>query len=175
MGKMDDSNFVNKKWFALYTKPRHEFKAEMQLSESRIENYLPTITTVKQWSDRKKKVTEPLFRGYIFIYADETERIAALEKNAVIKTIRFDGKPAVIPDWQIESLKKMLNTNAEIFISDRLEIGTRIKVTNGPFAGITGVVFKNENNDQLLAVSIELLNRSVIVHLPSSEVVKAEN
>ncbi len=174
MVKMDD-NTENKKWFALYTKPRHEFKAGMQLSGHYIEYYLPTITKIKQWSDRKKKVTEPLFRGYIFIKADESERLIAVEQNAIVKTIFFDGKPAVIPDWQIESLKKMLDSNAEIFISDRLEIGARIKVINGPFAGVTGVVFKDENNDQMLAVTIDLINRSVVVHLPSTDIVKAEN
>jgi transcription antitermination factor NusG len=64
-----------KYWFVLYTKPRHEFKAEEQIKSLNIEVYLPTTTVVKQWSDRKKKVTEPLFKSYIFIYADEKERL----------------------------------------------------------------------------------------------------
>ena len=59
-----------KKWFALYTRPRHEFKALEQIKELEVETYLPTITVIKQWSDRKKKITEPLFRSYIFIFAN---------------------------------------------------------------------------------------------------------
>jgi len=58
-------NSIDKFWFALYTKPRNEFKAEQQLIAAGITNYLPTVTLLKQWSDRKKKVTEPLLRGYI--------------------------------------------------------------------------------------------------------------
>ena len=68
-------NSKDKYWFALYTKPRNEFKAEQQLTAAEIINYLPTLTLVKKWSDRKNKVTEPLLRGYIFIYANEEERL----------------------------------------------------------------------------------------------------
>lgn len=171
---MDELSIENKKWFALYTKPRQEFKAATELRDYYIEYFLPTINVVKQWSDRKKKVEEPLFRGYVFIKADKTERLQAVELKSIVKTIFFDGKPAVIPEWQIESMKKMLNSNAEIFLSDKLEIGTRIKVNEGPFAGVEGVVFNNDNNEQMLAVAIEMINRSVIVHLPSSDVAKVK-
>ena len=83
-----------KNWFALYTKPRHEFKALEQLKEIEIETYLPTITVTKQWSDRKKKVIEPLFKSYIFIYSDESKRNNALTREAIIITIYFNGKPS---------------------------------------------------------------------------------
>jgi len=57
----------NKKWFALYTKPKAEFKAKQELSDMKIENYLPYQTVIKQWSDRKKQIKELLFTSYIFI------------------------------------------------------------------------------------------------------------
>lgn len=66
---MDSS--TKKNWFALYTKPKHEFKAEIKLNAEGIETYLPKISKIKQWSDRKKKIIEPVLRGYIFIYANE--------------------------------------------------------------------------------------------------------
>ena len=76
----------NKKWFALYTKSKHEFKAAAQLNECEIEYYLPTVVRIKQWSDRKKKVTEPLFSGYIFLHGSEKERLIALEQYAIVRT-----------------------------------------------------------------------------------------
>ncbi|MEJ2505376.1 MAG: transcription termination/antitermination NusG family protein [Ignavibacteriaceae bacterium] len=85
---------MEKSWLALYTKPRSEFKAEEQLISSGIQTYLPTITKLKQWSDRKKKIAEPLFRGYIFIYADEQERLTSVEKPAIVKS--YDQK-RIIP------------------------------------------------------------------------------
>ena len=160
-----------KNWFALYTKPRHEFKAQIHLESKEIENYLPTITKTKRWSDRNKKITEPLFKGYVFIYVDERERLLALQNPAIVKTITFNGKPAVIPDWQIENLKIMLAENPEVFVSDKIELGTKVKITSGPFADVVGVV-KEHNNDTWLAVSIDLLQRSILVRLSKESVIR---
>ena len=55
------------KWYVLYTKPRHEIKALERLAQNGFEVYCPMKTTLKQWSDRKKKVSEPLLPSYIFI------------------------------------------------------------------------------------------------------------
>ena len=73
-----NTKFMNSKppkyWYVLYTKPRHEFKAEAQINSLNIESYLPTNTVIKQWSDRKKKITEPLFKSYIFRKFKRTRR-----------------------------------------------------------------------------------------------------
>src|ERR1035437_10666125 len=137
---MDSFSITVKKWYALYTRPRHEFKAEVQLNSVSVENYLPTFTTLKKWSDRKKKVTSPLFRGYIFIHSNEKERFLAVEQKAIVRTICFNGKPSAIPDWQIESLKKMLTEPFDIIISDKIETGTKVKIIDGPFRDVIGVV-----------------------------------
>ncbi len=160
-----------KKWFALYTKPRHEFKAEMEISAFDIENYLPKITRLKQWSDRKKKVTEPLIRGYIFIKADEKERYQSLQAKAVLNCVAFKGKPASIPEFQIENLRKMIEGESELFISNQIQVGTKVKVASGPFEGVEGVVY-NADNYKMLAITIDLLNRSVSVRLPAQSVIK---
>ena len=111
---------INKNWFALYSKPRSEFKAEEQLNAEGIENYLPTYRTIRQWSDRKKKVTLPLLPGYIFIFATEKERLISLEQYSIVRTLTFKGVPAIIPDWQIENLRKMLDEEPEVSVVDKL-------------------------------------------------------
>ena len=113
-----------KYWYVLYTKPRHEFKAEAQINSLNIESYLPTNTVIKQWSDRKKKITEPLFKSYIFIHADEKERLQSLEQNAVVSAVSFKGKPARVPDVQIENLKKLLAGKTEVEVSNKIDINT---------------------------------------------------
>lgn len=163
---------IDKNWYALYTKPRSEYKALSDLREKDIETYLPEITTVKQWSDRKKKVTEPLFRGYIFIFADEKERYSSLQSSSIVKTICFAGKPAIIPEEQIENLRRFLENKPKAFVADLIEVGNKVKIMSGPFAGVEGTVFKNENQENMLCVSIDLLKRSVVVKLPVSSVVK---
>lgn len=166
-----ERGIVLKHWFALYTKPRHEFKAALQLESILIEHYLPTLIKVKRWSDRKKKVTEPLFRGYIFIHADERERYSALTQEAIVRCISFNGRPSTIPDWQIENLKKMLFDNPEVFVSNKIEIGFKVKIIDGPFKDVIGIV-KSAQEEKWLAVSVDLLRCSVIVKLPKESVIK---
>ena len=69
---------IEKKWYALYTRSRSEKKVLIELQYAQIEAYLPLVTRLKMWSDRKKKVEEPLFRSYIFVYIDEREYFTAL-------------------------------------------------------------------------------------------------
>jgi transcription antitermination factor NusG len=168
------SEVKEKAWFALYTKPRNEFKAAEQIGEYGIHYFLPTITRMKQWSDRKKKITEPLLRGYIFIHADEKERILSLEQKSVVRCIFDQGRPAKIPEWQIDNLKTMLNSNSELFIKEGIIPGTQVRIKDGPFEGIIGTV-QNSESGKTIAISIDLLNRSVIAHFPQEynfEVVK---
>ena len=158
-----------KSWFALYTKPRSEFKAAKQLEAVGVEYYLPTILRISKWTDRKKKITEPLIRGYIFIFSNERERILSLEQPSIVRCVSERGKPARIPDWQIDNLKKMLQTDAEFHIKDGLTRGVKVKIKEGPFNGVIGVV-QDVEIGKAIVVSIELLNRSVIAHLPEESV-----
>ncbi|MGE5681387.1 MAG: UpxY family transcription antiterminator [Bacillota bacterium] len=163
-----------KNWFALYTKPKHEFKAAEQLSDTGIEYYLPAIIKIKQWSDRKKKISEPLIRGYIFIKANEKERILALQQSAMVRCVTFNGKPATIPDWQIENLKIMLSTNEDVSLTEVIQSGTKVKIISGPFEGVIGVV--NETSaGKTLSISIDLLKRSVTATLPVESVIRLTN
>jgi transcription antitermination factor NusG len=162
---------IEKNWFALYTKPRSEFRAAEQLESNAIHYYLPTVTTLKQWSDRKKKITEPIIRGYIFIKADERERLVALEQYSIVRCVTERGKPAVIPEWQIDNLKKMLEYEGDFFVLNGLAPGKRVKIKDGPFAGVEGIYCESEN-EKTISVSIDLLNRSVIAHLPKESVIE---
>ncbi len=153
-----------KHWFALYTKPRSEFKAEKQLIGVGVKNYLPTITRLKQWSDRKKKVTKPLLGGYIFIFANETERLLSIEQQAIVRCLFDAGRPARIPEWQIENLKKLLETNQELLIHNGIVAGAKVAIKNGPLEGVIGTVVEG-GTGKSISVSIDLLNRSVIARL----------
>jgi len=159
-------------WYALYTKPRAEFVAEQQLNEVGITTYLPTFQRLRKWSDRKKKIIEPLFRSYIFIYSTEPQRSLACEAEAVVRTIFFGGKPSIIPASQIENVKKILSRTNDVNVIEGIVKGTLVKIVDGPFADIEGVVYSQLNDESMLAVSIELLNRSVIVQLPKNSIVK---
>ena len=159
-------------WYAMYTKPRSEFAAAREIASEGVEYYLPTVEVIRQWSDRKKKIIEPLFRSYIFVLCNKKERMLIVQKKSIVKTVSFLGRPSVIPDWEIESLKKTLERTKEFELSDKPKVGSRVKVVDGPFKGVIGTVFEGENNERYLAVTIELLKRSVVVRLPAENVVE---
>lgn len=162
----------DKHWFAIYVKPRHEYKAETEIRNQLVEVYLPTIIVEKKWTDRKKKIEEPLFKGYLFILADEFERINCLRIHSVIKTVCFNGKPSIIPDWQIENLKKILAEKPEVFVTNKIEVGQKVKIIEGPFRDVEGIVTEHKEGEKHLAVSIDLLKRSVLVRLHNDSILK---
>ena len=163
---------LNKNWYALYTKPRHEFKAAEDLNTMQIEYYLPTVIKLKQWSDRKKKVTEPLIRGYVFVHVTLKERILALQQNGIVRCVAFHGQPAIVPDWQIDNLKRMLSHGVDFIISEVIKAGTRVKVVDGPFQGVIGVVNYTKNG-KTISITLDLLKRSITAVLPAESVIKA--
>jgi transcriptional antiterminator RfaH len=165
---------TEKNWIALYSKPRSEFKAEAEIKRLGIENYLPVITKVKQWSDRKKKVTEPVLHGYIFIRADEKERLEALEINSIVRCVFDHGKLAIIPAWQIENLKNFLTEKEEFLIKEGIVKGTKIRIKSGPFEGIIGVI-TSDSNKKTLNVNLDLLNRSIAAVIPSDVEIEVVN
>ncbi len=160
-----ENKAIKKYWFALYTKPRHEFKAAEQINAEGISYYLPTFTRLKKWSDRKKKVTEPVLRGYIFIYADEKERLISIEQQSVVRCISERGMPAKIPEWQMENLMRFLKTSSEIIVLNVIPAGSKVRIKDGPFQGIIGTVLE-EKKGKYLAVSLKILNRAVVTLLP---------
>ena len=161
----------DKHWFALYTKPRCEFKARNQLNSINTDYYLPTIKKYHQWSDRKKEIEEPLIRGYIFIYADEHERILSLEQPSIVRCVCERGHAACIPEWQIENLRKVENVQGDLMIHNAIIPGKKVEIVNGPLRGAIGIMESMEHKNRF-AVSIDILNRSVIVQLNKDTLVK---
>ncbi len=160
---------MKKNWFALYTYPRHEFKVEHELKDLNIEAYLPIKTEQRQWSDRKKKIDGPLIPGYIFIKATERERLDAHAIKSILKTVSFESKPAIIPDWQIENLKLLLAQTNEILVTDRFKPGSKVKIISGPMKDIEGQIVTRENN-HYLGIAIDALKMGVLVKISEDQI-----
>ncbi len=126
----------SKSWMAIYTKPRNEKKVNDALVAQGIETYLPMHETMKQWSDRKKKVKTPLFRSYVFVHILEKERIIILKTFGVLNFVYWLGKPAIIKSYEIDRIRYFLKEaiNKDIII-ENLQPGQIAKVTAGVFTG----------------------------------------
>jgi len=167
----NSSNQIIKEWYALYTKPKHEFKAAVQLETQSVEYYLPTILKVKQWSDRKKKVKEPLIRGYIFVKVTEKERLIALQQSSIIRCVSQRGRPAVISENQMNNFIRFVQEGYEYKVVNSLTRGSKVRIISGPMIGVEGVIVE-EPEHQSLAVSIDLLNRTVITRIQDESILE---
>lgn len=142
-----------KNWYAVYTKPRSEKKVTERLSDTGLEVYCPLIKTLRQWSDRKKKVQLPMFPGYVFVCVSEIERAVVLQDFGVLNFVFWLGKPAVIRENEIATIRKIAENGEEINInSEGFEVGRMVKIPEGPFKGMTGIVDKLDKRKVIVLV-----------------------
>ncbi len=140
------------KWYALYVRSRYEKRAHELLLERGVVSFLPLLDTWKLWSDRKKKVSEPLFRGYLFVNIEiRRDKITVLDTEGVVKFIGISQTPSVIYQRDIDWLKQLVREPDAIHRRvDSLPPGQRVKVLAGPFKDLEGVVVKQGRESRLV-------------------------
>jgi transcription antitermination factor NusG len=138
-------------WYAIYAKPRNEKKVTDKLEALGIESYCPTITSIKQWSDRKKKVTSPVLPSYVFVKISEPRRNEVFDVSGVVRYVFWLGKPAIIREEEIELLKAYLTQDYTSVVQTTLKRGDKLIVPSGPFKGQEGVI-KNTTNTKIQLV-----------------------
>lgn len=139
-------------WYALYTKPRYEKKVASQLQEKNIESYLPLKRILKQWSDRKKWVEEPLFRSYIFIHTDLRDQQRALYTHGVLKLVTFGNQPALVREEEIDTIKKILYEDSDVEACFPVSIGDTVEIARGPLMGLRGRLEDIRGSKRLVVV-----------------------
>jgi transcriptional antiterminator NusG len=144
-----------RRWYALHTRARHEKAVESRLRDQGMQTFVPTVTEVHRWSDRKKKVEVPLFSCYVFIRSS---------LSAEDRTHGSRGTSLPIPDEQIESIQKVLTQTAPWRSYPFLKAGQRIRVRGGALDGVEGV-FVSENGDHSLIISVDAIQRSMAVRI----------
>lgn len=151
--KFSSLHSPNKNWYVVYTKPKWEKKVSEQLNLNNVECYCPVITQVKQWSDRKKKVEVPLFNSYVFVHLEESQRNLAFLSAGAIRYLFWLGKPAIVRNEEIETIKKWLDSFQinEITV-ESYQVGDKIKVVSGPFTNQAAVVKDVSKNHYILVL-----------------------
>jgi transcriptional antiterminator RfaH len=159
---------ITKAWYVVRTKPRSEKQVYKRLVENEIETYLPLYTTIRQWSDRKKKIEMPLFSSYVFLYISEAQFHIPYVIPGIFKFVNFEGIPAVVPQRDIDNLKILLSTNPEFEVSDQnFKPGQKVKVNLGVLAGLTGELIQCGRAKRLL-VRIESIEKNLLVKIPAN-------
>ncbi|MBN1398742.1 MAG: UpxY family transcription antiterminator [Bacteroidetes bacterium] len=157
---------VTPKWYALYLRSRYEKKVYEALEKKEIEVFLPLIEKVHIWSDRKKKIKEPLFRGYIFVKTDLRDKEIILMTEGVVRFVGINQRPSWIPEIQIDWLRKIVRESADVQCESYIEIGNKVRITGGSLSGVEGIVDKVHGISRVI-VSIAAIEQSISIQVPA--------
>lgn len=141
---MNENNF---NWYAVITRPRWEKKVAGLLDDKGIQHYCPLNKVVKQWSDRKKIVLEPVFKSYVFVKIEDQKKWDLKKINGIINYVYWLGKPAVIKEEEIVTIKKFLNEFHDVQIEQiGLQINQKVRVKNGLLMNYEGLLLNIEGS-----------------------------
>lgn len=158
-------------WYAVHTKARHEKSVATQLEEKRVCTFLPLLRQMRRWSDRWTKVDVPMFSCYTFVQIIHTveERLKVLQTQGVLGFVGGERQGTPIPEEQIESLRTIIRENIPCFPHPFLREGKRVRIRGGALEGMEGT-FVRHLGEKSLVVSVELLQRSVCIHVEGYDI-----
>jgi transcription termination/antitermination protein NusG len=149
-------------WFAVKVREKFEGVVSKGMNAKNIETFLPTYSVRRRWSDRVKMLSVPLFPGYAFCRLHPSDRRAVLTIPGVHYVVGFGREPAPLEESEIESIRTLVRSGADLSPRRYLVEGERVCVEDGPLRGVVGVFLRTGNRGELV-VSIQLLRRSVSI------------
>jgi transcription antitermination factor NusG len=164
------------KWYAVYTRSRHEKQVDLMLRRQEMETYLPLRRTWSRRRDRRVTVELPALPGYLFVRCTLYGEVRARLKKTpgVVHLVENAGRPCVIPEKEIESLRVVLARSFDVEMHPYLNVGDRVEVIRGPFLGAHGYLLRVAPGRHKLVVSIEWVNRAVAVEIDANDVERVE-
>jgi len=156
-------------WFAIWTRSRHEHVVREQLERKHFDAFLPTITKWSRWKDRKKKIDWPLFPGYCFARFEQEEALSILKCTGVVNIVSVEGKPAPIPDHEIEGIRLLLESHLQYDPCPLIREGMMVEVTHGALKGVVGRLVRKGAHARLI-LSVDLIGQGVSVEVDAADV-----
>lgn len=160
----------SERWFAVWTRSRHEQMVRDQLAARHIEAFLPTIPRWSRWKDRKKKIDWPLFPGYCFAKVDPQATLPILKCSGVVSIVSFDGRPAPIPDAEVDSIRLLISSELQYDPCPLLKTGALVEVVGGPLRGVVGRLTRKVAGHARLVLAVELIGQAVSVEVDAADV-----
>jgi transcription antitermination factor NusG len=157
-------------WYAIWTRSRHEQVVREQLERKKFEAFLPTITRWSRWKDRKKKIDWPLFPGYCFARFDPASTLSILKCTGVVNIVSFDGKPAPIPEYELDSIRLLIGSELQYDPCPMIREGMMVEVVHGPLRGVVGRLMRKDAHHARLVLSVDLIGQAVSVEVDAADV-----
>lgn len=154
-------------WHALYTRHQHEKVIAQALSNKGFEVFLPLYTVTHRWKDRTKQLSLPLFPCYVFLREAFERHLDIVTTPGVHSFVGSAGRPAVIPQEEIEAVRQVVRGNLRVEPHPFLKCGAWVRIKSGPLEGIEGILVRKKNLFRLV-LSVELLERSATVEVDAA-------
>ena len=155
------TQYDTQKWFALYTKSRHEKFVESQLLNKGIESFTPRITLRRKWSDRIKLIEEPLFKSYCFARFSLSNKIPVISQAGVVNIVHFNDQYIPVDESVINSLKILVKNRVKLDPYPYLKEGDRVEIKRGPLKGLEGYIIEKRNKNTSLVISVDAITSSI--------------
>ena len=157
------------RWYAAYTCANHEKRVAAELAARDLEHFLPLYGSIRRWKDRRVQLELPLFPGYVFVRFALCNRLRVVQIPSVVRLVGFGGLPTALPETEMEIMRSGVSERVHAEPHPFLTIGRRVRITGGPFAGLEGIL-KRKKSSLRVVVSLELIQRSVVVDVEAADV-----
>ena len=151
-------------WYVLYTRHQHEKTVAQILTSKGFEILLPLYSTARQWKDRTKLISVPLFPCYVFLRGALERQLAVMTTPGVHAIVSTAGQPTPIPHSEIEAIRRVVEGGARVEPHPFLTCGEWVRVKCGPLMGIQGILVRKKNLYRLV-LSVEILGKAASVEI----------
>jgi len=151
-------------WYALYTKHQHEKAVARNLTCKGFEIFLPLYAAARNWKDRVKLLSLPLFPCYVFFRGDLGRRLDIITTPGIHALVSNAGQPAAIPAVELDCIRQAVVSGASVRPHPLLKCGDWVRVRCGPLAGIQGILLRKKNVYRLV-ISLEMLGKAAAVEV----------
>ena len=160
-------------WYAAYVKHQHERKAAYLLQRKGVEVLLPLQKVVRQWRDRKKTLSLPLFPSYLFVHSNLEDKWQILNTPGIFFLVESQGRASTIPLEEIESIRRLVASGLPAQAHPYLTSGDRVQICAGPLQGLTGILDRFKNQYRVV-INVEVLQKAVSIEVELSNLLRVQ-
>jgi len=150
------------RWYAVHTRSNFEKSVAAQCASKQLTAYVPAVTEIHRWKDRRKQIEIPVFPGYVFVhmYDSAENRLHVLRSQGAVRILGSGGEIEGIPDAEIDGIRCLIRSALPFAAHPFLCEGDQVRVKRGPLRGIEGFLTKIKAQSRLV-LSVQMLARSV--------------
>lgn len=156
-------------WYAVYTRHQHERAVAESLAGRGLEVFLPVYEALRQWTDRQKRLSLPLFPCYVFFRGNPERRARVLSTPGVHSIVGFGGRPAAIEKSQVDAVRLAVENHFRVEPHPFLRSGDRVRVRSGSLVGVEGILVRKRSFARLI-ISADLLQKSVSIEVDAGSI-----